>query len=665
MEFLPEGTLAQQIADGLSPERALEIAKSISGALAYAHHRGIVHRDIKPQNILFRKDGTPVLSDFGIAKTLGGDDTQLTAPGLAIGSPAYMSPEQITGKALDNRSDLYSLGIVLYEMLVRQPPYRADDLIGVAMMHCTQPVPRLPDRVSQYQTILQKLLAKNPSDRFENAEQLIQALERPLSRSSFHRFLPTTQLFHAFNESPLPRKVALAGGLALLVIALGGLALKAIRPPAPAEAETAMGPPAAERPNLAAHYRQLAAQHLQNEQFGPGLDLIELGLNAAPDDPGLLALRERVERQQAAGRRLEQARQSARDGLAEQGLRQVEEGLQLVPDHAGLTALRATLQTRSKERQQQAEGMLSQAHARWQAGDLEGSLQQIEQGLREAPGHPELSTLRSVVEHRLKERQLLPRLLSEARELERQNRLDESLKRVDEGLSLVPEQAELTKLRERVTAALETQRRIGAMLKDCADRFPLERLAGLQGVEAAACYRHVAASAPADPRAQARIAQIADRYASLADAAIGKAEFQSAEGYLARLRQIGPEHSRLATLNRLLQVKRKQAESEVRRLIESETKRRAVEEARRRAAEQEKNRPAQDSGRKAPSQTREARIKAPAAVAGSDAPTPVKPAKSPPAPPHQAKTGIHCGEALLKAQLGEPLSATEQKECRP
>lgn len=136
MEFLPEGTLAQQIERGLSLERALDIIKLIAGALAYAHRRGVIHRDIKPQNILFRQDGTPVLSDFGIAKMVD-TDTQLTAPGLAIGSPVYMSPEQITGQKLDSRSDLYSLGIVFYEMLARRPPYRADDVISIALMHCT------------------------------------------------------------------------------------------------------------------------------------------------------------------------------------------------------------------------------------------------------------------------------------------------------------------------------------------------------------------------------------------------------------------------------------------------------------------------------------------------------------------------------------------------
>ncbi|HAO32294.1 MAG TPA: protein kinase [Candidatus Competibacter sp.] len=659
MEFLPEGTLAQQIADGLSPERAQAIIRSICPALAYAHRQGIIHRDIKPQNILFRQDGAPVLSDFGIAKTLDADDTQLTAPGLAIGSPTYMSPEQITGKKLDNRSDLYSLGIVFYEMLVREPPYRSDDIFGIAMMHCTQPIPRLPDNVNRYQSLLQKLLAKNPTERFENAEQLLQALDQPTSKLSFHSLLPTTQFFHAFNPSPISKKIALAGALAVLVLSSGGIYLRAMRQPTPINTEALAGPPPADRAKLAAHYEQLAVQHLQNEEFGPSLELIKLGLNASPDDRGLLALRDRVERQQAAGGWLRQARQSADGGSLEQGLGQAEEGLRLVPDHPALAALRERLQVALKERRQRAERSLSQSHAYWQAGDLDASLKQIEDGLQQAPGHPELSTLRSVVESRIKERQLIPKLLSEARELARQNQLDESLKRIDQGLSLVPEQADLVSLRERVTAALEANRRIGALLRECDARFPLERLTASQGVDAVACYQQIVAFAPADGQARARIEQIADRYASLADAAIGKAEFQNAEGYLAQLQRIRPDHARLATLNRLLQVKRKQTESEARRLLETETKRQATEEARRRAAEREKNRTLQNNSRKAASEAR---------ASGANAPASAKPTPSPLAPaaqPRQAKSRTNCGEALLKAQLGEPLSAIEQKECRP
>jgi serine/threonine-protein kinase PpkA len=237
MEFLPGGTLDQQIKEGLTLERSLMIIKQIAKALAYAHQHGVIHRDLKPKNILFRKDGTPVLTDFGIAKVLDAN-TQLTALGTVMGSPHYMSPEQVTGKPLDARSDLYSLGIVLYEMLVKQPPYQAPDVISLAMMHCTAPLPVLPKGFNQFQPLLQKLLAKNPNERFDNAEQLIQALESlPVSQPAAvsDQTVPiATPPRRGVGQSTSRMKTGLAAGsVLLLAIAGGGTYLLVSRQSAP------------------------------------------------------------------------------------------------------------------------------------------------------------------------------------------------------------------------------------------------------------------------------------------------------------------------------------------------------------------------------------------------------------------------------------------------
>ena len=124
MEYLPNGTLAERIQEGDDIQQTLATIRGIAEALSYAHERGVIHRDLKPQNILIREDGTPVLTDFGIARVVnaGSDTTRLTRFGMAIGSPRYMSPEQITGQGVDARADLYSLGIVFYEMLTRELP---------------------------------------------------------------------------------------------------------------------------------------------------------------------------------------------------------------------------------------------------------------------------------------------------------------------------------------------------------------------------------------------------------------------------------------------------------------------------------------------------------------------------------------------------------------
>lgn len=176
MEYCNGGTLKERIRspDGVSDP--ITITKHIARALGYAHDKGFVHRDIKPGNVLFRDDGSAVLSDFGIAKTMD-DRTQLTQSGLAIGTPEYMSPEQAVGSKLDGRSDLYSLGIVLYEMLVGKKPFVGDDAVSTALMQLQKPVPRLPSQHSRMQHIIDGLMAKNASDRFQTSDELIEELD--------------------------------------------------------------------------------------------------------------------------------------------------------------------------------------------------------------------------------------------------------------------------------------------------------------------------------------------------------------------------------------------------------------------------------------------------------------------------------------------------------
>lgn len=176
MEYLPNGTLKERIAAGLTPEQGLIYIRQIASALGYAHGLGLVHRDVKPANILFRADGTAVLSDFGIAKSLD-DRTQFTQAGFAVGTPSYMSPEQARGQDIDGRADLYALGVVLYEILVGKLPYTGNDALSTALAHLTEPLPELPVHHGRYQDVLRKLLAKDPAERFPDAAALLQALD--------------------------------------------------------------------------------------------------------------------------------------------------------------------------------------------------------------------------------------------------------------------------------------------------------------------------------------------------------------------------------------------------------------------------------------------------------------------------------------------------------
>ncbi len=172
MEYLEGGNLKQKLKKGeIDEEKALWIIEEISKALDYAHSKGIIHRDIKPENIMFREDGTPVLVDFGIAKAIG-SETKLTKTGVYIGTPRYMSPEQIQGEELDGRTDYYSLGIVLYELLTGKVPYDGEDSIAIAMKHLQKPIPKLPPYLSVYQILIDKLMAKNREERLSNSREL-------------------------------------------------------------------------------------------------------------------------------------------------------------------------------------------------------------------------------------------------------------------------------------------------------------------------------------------------------------------------------------------------------------------------------------------------------------------------------------------------------------
>ncbi len=184
MEYIAGGTLKERIRKGLSPQQALTLFIQIASALGYAHQRGFVHRDVKPANILFRRDDEAVLSDFGIAKSTQQDSTQLTAAGWTLGTPNYMSPEQALGQGVDGRSDLYSLGVVLYEMLTKERPYQGTDSFSTALLHISAPIPRLPATLINYQAIIDRLLAKSPEARFAQASEAIAAGEQLLRRLS-------------------------------------------------------------------------------------------------------------------------------------------------------------------------------------------------------------------------------------------------------------------------------------------------------------------------------------------------------------------------------------------------------------------------------------------------------------------------------------------------
>ena len=176
MEYVPGGELSDRIDAGYSLDQSISILSQVLSALQSAHDKGFIHRDIKPANILFRDDDSIVLTDFGIARAMG-EDTGLTIAGSILGTPRYMSPEQAKGETLDHRSDLYSVGVLFYQMLEKKLPYIGESAIGTAMKHIIDPIPTLSSQWSKHQTFIERAMAKDASERFQTGKEMIAALQ--------------------------------------------------------------------------------------------------------------------------------------------------------------------------------------------------------------------------------------------------------------------------------------------------------------------------------------------------------------------------------------------------------------------------------------------------------------------------------------------------------
>lgn len=303
MKYVAAGTIKERLGQPLVPEDTIDILKQVASALDHAHDQGILHRDVKPGNILIDANGWVYLSDFGLAKMVEGS-VQLTGSGVGIGTPAYMSPEQGQGLKVDGRTDVYALGVILYEMLTGRVPYEAETPMAVVVKHITSPLPMPrtinPSIPSSVERVILKALAKDPDDRFARAGELVSALEAaitqveskesvaPVPHSTLHAAPPPAPSPPPPYQAPAPSRksnlpiLAIAGvggvvailGVALVVgllfllsrdgtsggqtdfsdsrlasatapaVALGPTASSTPEPEAPAEAESS-GPPAA------------------------------------------------------------------------------------------------------------------------------------------------------------------------------------------------------------------------------------------------------------------------------------------------------------------------------------------------------------------------------------------------------------------------------------
>lgn len=176
MEFFSRGDLKHRIETGITPQHAYRYIREIAMGLAAIHKVGIIHRDLKPANIMFRADDQLAIADFGISKRADAT-TQLTQVGSVMGTPYYMSPEQIRAEHLDQRADLYSAGVILYEILTGKKAFEADSLPGTAMKHLQSDPDPLPNKLRQFESVLRLLIMKDRAERYSEADELLADLD--------------------------------------------------------------------------------------------------------------------------------------------------------------------------------------------------------------------------------------------------------------------------------------------------------------------------------------------------------------------------------------------------------------------------------------------------------------------------------------------------------
>lgn len=302
MPLMPGGDLGTA---GLTGQEAavIDVLDKILSALEYAHACGIVHRDVKPANVLFDAFGQPRLADFGIARPQTHEAARLTVAGIAVGSPYYMAPEQARGDAVDGRADLYSVGVMAYELLTGELPFRGPDSLAVALQHLTAPVPRLPGRFRHWQAFIDRAMAKRPEERFANAAEMRAALAALRAKAEASPVRP-------FRWRSLAPRAAIGSLVALLFLGGWWWLLREERPTNPdflanPELPTADASPQAEgersaiedplAPLLARARQRMGEGALAPPNETSAAALVLAVLRAAPQHPEAHGLLEEIE----------------------------------------------------------------------------------------------------------------------------------------------------------------------------------------------------------------------------------------------------------------------------------------------------------------------------------------------------------------------------------
>ncbi len=556
MELVPGGSLQERLVKGLNIDEAVSIISQVADVLGFALEKGYIHRDIKPANILFRSDGTPVLTDFGIAKELA-DASLKTKTGTAMGTPAYMSPEQAMGQKVDGRADLYSLGVMFYEMLVGQTPYQADSPIATALMHVTEPIPRLPEHLAFFQPVIDGILAKNPQARFGSGDEFLEALNAGLAKAPEN----TRELILKSAPAPLlktqaavyvPKRwrwlkpVAAAVSLSL-VIAAGVLFM--LQPP----------PLTPVQRLLQTASQQLSAGHLLEPAGDNAYATYRKALALEPKNAEASAGVAKVVEQLALRALAEQQR-----GKLDTAQTIVRQGLEIQADHPGLLSVQRTLNERiiSQKREAEILARLSKAAAAARAGEWfepadTGAVARYRSVLELDPNNA--AALTALNSH-------ADTLLAAAKAAQASGQLDTAQQKLTQALTLRPGDASLLTLQQALTQQREQgqmQARLDAWLEKAKAQVAQGRLGKPPGDNAYESYQTVLALDPGNAAARAGIRMLADKQLLLAKTAQGKGKLDDALELLTQGLIFAPEHPGLKQLDATIQAaleKRRQDE---------------------------------------------------------------------------------------------------------
>ncbi|MBL8296880.1 MAG: protein kinase [Rhodanobacteraceae bacterium] len=576
MEYVSVGPVLREDGKPRDVPFTLRVVREMARALHYANSKGFVHRDVKPDNILLREDGSAALTDFGIARA-NDSATRMTRTGAVVGTPHYMSPEQARGRGLDGRSDLYSLGIVMYELLVGRVPYHAEDSLAVGIMHITQPLPQLPPEFRALQPMLDLLLAKEPEQRFQDGAAVaaaIETIERRLERGEL------AELTRGHTGSAPT------------------LALPTVRPSdsrgrvdPPTRSEPRIGHIGNVNPEPQRSSRPVEARRPRRGGAGRWIFALAVvvllgvgGFALWRNQDKLRALLPRTELNDVLARadnalargQLSGSNDSARElfesarvidpdnDIARAGLRRVGEALiaqaraatqqrDFAVAHARLADARALLAGGAAVEQAAAElkqaetanteigGLFDQAEAALTAGKLVeagGAIELYQRVLTSEPGNaPALAGLRKAG----------AALAAQTRDLLVQGKVDEAAARVEVIARAVPNDPVLPVLRAELTAArTSASLALDARLKRAQELLRAGRIAGDGEDNALAQYKAVLALDPTNAKARTGLSQIAGALVVQANAAIEESNPTVAERLLRQAEPLAPGSADIA-----------------------------------------------------------------------------------------------------------------------